>query len=103
MNQIAGLANDGRDELSFGKPGATAMTEYVIEKRVGSDQNSSKVAGKRRETALLVTPGPDEPATGPTLIVKDAEFPKLLIYSTGDSSLDEIRIADNYAAVAPKK
>ena len=107
------------NDVFFGKPGGGALEQYVVETRGGSGQVPSGVPAVLGRTALLVVkaqflagndvltlhvdprPGP-EPAGGAVKGDLDlGTVSKIGIYSTGDFSVDEIRIGTTYADVVP--
>jgi hypothetical protein len=110
-------------ELFFGKPGESAVGQYVVEDR-GSQPNqvSSGVNAVVGETAFLVlkaefgaaggndrftlyanpTPGGAEPAGGAVKTSSNiGTVTGLTLYSTGAFSFDEIRVGTTFADVAP--
>ena len=110
------------NELFIGKPGAGAMTNYVLEDRGGSNQVASGASVVLDQTALLVVkaefnayPTPDvftlyanpstlgvEPASGVVKTMSDiGAVNQLVIYSTGAFGIDEIREGMTYADVTP--
>lgn len=114
------LETPGEPELYFGKPGAGAINEYVVEDRGGAGQVSSGVSAAVGEPALLVlkaqflpgndiftlyldpTPGGPEPAIGAVKSGSDVgPVTGLTIYSTGAFSIDEIRVGTTFADVTP--
>jgi hypothetical protein len=107
-------------EVDPGKPGGGAISEYVIEDRGGLNQVSTGVPVLVDQTAFLVLkaefrsagdrftlyvnppPVPVEPSGGVVRINHEATLIQgLTIYSTGEFSLDELRIGTSYADVAP--
>jgi hypothetical protein len=114
------LETPGEPELYFGKPGSDAINEYVVEDRGGAGQVSSGVGAAVGQTALLVLkaqfqPGPDvftlyvnpapggpEPAAGAVKTGSDVgPVTGLTVYSTGEFSVDEIRVGTTFADVTP--
>lgn len=106
-------------ELSFGKPGGGFVDQYVSERRGGSMQQSTGVAAKIGETALIViradfsnseigdyklyvNPGATEPTKGIVIGMHDARIPRLIIYTQGKFSLDEIRVTERYEDAVPQ-
>jgi hypothetical protein len=107
-------------ELFIGKPGGAAINRYALEDRGGTLQVASSVAPVVGQTVFLVlkaqfaagndqftlyinpVPGAAEPATG---VVKNnsnvATVTGLTIYSTGAFSIDEFRLGETFADVAP--
>ena len=113
------LESPGEPEIFAGKPGAGPLGRYVMEDRGGGGQVTSAVPVVEDETAFLVvkadfrtgsdvftlyvnpTPGEPEPAAG---IVKTSPFGTatgFTLYSTGQFSVDELRLGTTYADVTP--
>jgi hypothetical protein len=119
-NGFFGVYLNTGTELFIGKPGGDAIGEYVIENRGGSSQQSTQEPVTVGATAFLVLkaefgevgdvftlyvnppPVPVEPLTG---VVKTdhlaGSVDGLTVYSTGEFSLDELRLGESYADVAP--
>ncbi|MDB5299046.1 MAG: hypothetical protein JWO87_709 [Phycisphaerales bacterium] len=110
-------ASTGTD-LFVGKPGAGAISSYVLEDRGGSNQHSAGFTPVVGAANLLVvradfaagndkftlyvdpSPGGTEPLTG--TVKQDSDVgtvSALMLYSTGAFSVDEIRIGTTYADV----
>ena len=113
-------ANPEPPELYVGKPGGDAIHEYVLENRGGSGQVASGVQVQIGQTALLVikaeftdgndkftlymnpTPGCPEPSQG--TVKEDIDggmISELTLYSSGEFSMDEIRVGNTFADVTP--
>jgi len=113
-------ANPEPPELFVGKPGADAVHEYVLENRGGANQVASGVQVEIGKIAFLVikaefteatakftlylnpTPGCLEPAEG--LVKEDIDsgtISDLTIYSSGEFSMDELRVGNTFADVTP--
>jgi hypothetical protein len=114
----------GAQWLFIGKPGGAGggvLAPYVLEEVGGAGQVLSSVAPVINETVLLVvkaefaagndtftlfvnpTPGAPEPATGAVKSDLDVgEGDRLLIYSGGAFSLDEIRVGQSFESVTPR-
>jgi hypothetical protein len=113
-------ANPEPPELFIGKPGADAVHEYVLENRGGANQVASGVQVEVGKIAFLVikaefaegtdkftlyvnpTPGCPEPAQG--IIKEDIDngtITELTIYSSGEFSMDELRVGNTFADVTP--
>ncbi len=106
------------NELFFSKPGRDHPDQYVMEMRGGALQETTGVEAKIGETALIViradfdggqdtytmyvNPGATEPAKGISRTYFDSGVPRLLIYTQGTFSLDEIRVTERYEDIAPK-
>jgi hypothetical protein len=117
------LETAGEPELFFGKPGAGATGQYVVEDRGGSGQVASGTNAVVGETALLVlkaqfgagaggndvftlyvnpTPGGPEPLAGAVKSNSNiGSVTGLTIYSTGAFSVDELRVGPTFADVTP--
>jgi hypothetical protein len=109
------------NDLFIGKPGGGASDQYVIETRGGSGQVASGTPAVVGRTALLVmkaqfqagndiftlnvNPRPgSEPVSG--ALKGDIDLgavSRIGIYSTGDFSVDEIRIGTTYSDVVPAR
>ena len=114
------LEAPGEPELYIGKPGAGAISQYVIEERGGGGQVTSGVPAVVGQPALLVLkadfrpgadvftlyvnplPGGPEPLVG-TVKTGSGVGPVtgLTIYSTGAFSIDELRVGNTFADVTP--
>jgi hypothetical protein len=110
-------AND--PEVYSGKPGGGALANYVIEDRGGGDQHTSPVPVVIGQTALLVvkaefgtatdtftlyvnpTPGGPEPLTGVVKNSATGDGLGFTLYSTGEFSVDELRLGETFADVTP--
>ncbi|HVU37788.1 MAG TPA: hypothetical protein VHC95_05595 [Opitutales bacterium] len=106
------------NELFFSKPGRDHPDQYVMEMRGGALQETTGVEAKIGETALIViradfdrgqdtytmyvNPGATEPAKGISRTYFGSGVPRLLIYTQGTFSLDEIRVTERYEDIAPK-
>lgn len=122
FNGFFGLTLNGSlgNDLFIGKPGAGAISQYVLEHRGGFGQVPSSGSAATGRTTLLVLkaqflPGNDhftlyvDPAVGraePTTGVIKADLDlgavaRIGIYSSGAFAVDEIRIATSYAEVLP--
>ncbi|HEV8607219.1 MAG TPA: hypothetical protein VGQ99_17905 [Tepidisphaeraceae bacterium] len=109
-------------ELFTGKPGADALTQYVIEDRGGAFQHASPVPVVIGQTALLVVkaefmnqlepdrftlyvdpiPGGPEPAIGTIKFDSGMTIATgFTLYSTGAFSVDELRMGQTFADVTP--
>ena len=106
-------------EVYTGKPGAGALTNYVIEDRGGGDQRASLVPVVAGQTSLLVvkaqfgqaadtftlyvnpTPGGAEPASGIVKTSNTGDGLGFTLYSTGEFSIDELRLGETFADVTP--
>ncbi|MHC4178738.1 MAG: hypothetical protein ACYSWU_14600 [Planctomycetota bacterium] len=121
-NGFFGLYLDGSSngDLFVGKPGAGAMSRYVLEDRGGARQFASDANVVVDETSLLVlkaefTPGLDrftlyvnpdpidvEPASG--TVKNDMNIfsvNSVVVYSTGAFSMDEVCVGETYSDVIP--
>ena len=120
LNGFFGVYLDGTgdSDLFVGKPGSDPIGRYVLENRGGAQQVQSGASPVIGETALLVVradmrPGPDaftlyvnpnpclsEPATGTVKSDLDlGDVASLVIYSTGEFSLDELRAGFTFESV----
>jgi hypothetical protein len=114
------LNSTGPDSLFIGKPGAGSLDQYVLENRGSARQVSSGAHVVMGETVFLVLradflagpdrfalyvnpePGKPEPAVGTVKSDLDVfTVDKLVIYSTGAFSIDEIRLGTTFADVTP--
>lgn len=114
------LNSTGPDSLFIGKPGGGSIDQYVLESRGGARQVSSGAHVVVGETVFLVlradflagpdrftlyvnpTPGKPEPTEGTVKSDLDVfAVNKLVIYSTGAFSIDEIRLGATFADVTP--
>jgi hypothetical protein len=107
-------------ELFIGKPGGGAVHDYVLENRGGANQVASGVQVEVGKTAFLVikaqftesndtftlymnpTPGCPEPGQG--IVKQDIDngiITELTIYSSGEFSMDELRVGNTFADVTP--
>ncbi len=120
-NGFFGLYLDGsQNDMFVGKGGGGVMNRWVLESRGGGNQRASNANVYIDETALLVvkseftpgndtftlyvnpTPGGPEPVVGTVLNTLNlGTVGKLVVYSTGAFSLDEIRIGETFADVTP--
>ena len=122
-NGFFGVYLEGvNDELYVGKPGAGALTNYVLEERGGAFQSpSAALPTNLNETSFIVvradfTPGLDsfKLYTNPTPRAPEPLIPSAVesaldlgavtgtvLYSTGAYSIDEIRWGTTYADVTP--
>jgi hypothetical protein len=107
------------NDLFVGKPGGGALGQYVVETRGGLGQVASDAPAKVGRTALMVlkaqfmsgndiftlhvNPRPGvEPTGGAMKTDLDlGAVSRIGIYSTGEFSVDEIRIGTSYADVVP--
>lgn len=122
FNGFFGLTLNGSlgNDLFIGKPGAGAVSQYVLEHRGGFGQVPSSGSAATGRTTLLVlkaefAPGNDlftlyvDPTVGraePTSGVIKADLDlgtvsRIGIYSSGAFAIDEIRIATSFAEVLP--
>jgi len=124
FNGFFGLTLESPDEpeLYTGKPGAEALTQYVIEDRGGAFQHASPVPVVIGQTALLVVkaqfggqsqpdqftlyvnpiPGGPEPLLGTMKFDSNlSTVSGFTIYSTGAFSIDELRLGETFADVTP--
>jgi PEP-CTERM motif len=122
FNGFFGLYLDGtNDDLFVGKPGAGALSNYVLEERGGAFQSPSSQLAIVNQTALLVlradfragvdsfslyvnpTPGAPEStfASATENSLDLGAVTGIVLYSTGAHSLDEIRWGETYADVTP--
>jgi hypothetical protein len=122
FNGFFGLTLETPDEpeLFTGKPGAEALTQYVIEDRGGAFQHPSPIPVVIGQTALLVVKAefldPNDRFTlymnpipgGPEPLVGTIKFDSNLstvsgftLYSTGAFSIDELRLGETFADVTP--
>jgi hypothetical protein len=106
-------------EVYAGKPGDGALSNYVIEDRGGGDQRNSLVPVVPGQTSLLVvkaefgdaadtftlfvnpTPGGPEPAVGTVKTSNTGDILGFTMYSTGEFSMDELRLGETFADVTP--
>lgn len=114
------LEAPGEPELYVGKPGGGAINRYVLEDRGGSAQVASTLETTLFDTTFLVvkaefhspgndiftlytnpTPGAPEPLSGTTKIGNFGLATGLTIYSTGAMRIDELRLGETFADVAP--
>ena len=123
FNGFFGVTLNGSlsNDLFFGKPGAGAADQYVIETCGGSGQVASGIATELGQTTLLVLkaqfqsgndlftlytnpkPGQPEPSSGAQKSDLDlGKVSAIGIYSTGAFTVDEIRIGTAYEDVVPK-
>ncbi len=107
-------------ELFIGKPGADLIHEYVLENRGGTLQVGSGAPVEIGTTVLVVvradftagidkftlymnpTPGGPEPGSG--TVKEDIDngiITELTIYSTGEFSIDELRVGNTFEDVTP--
>jgi hypothetical protein len=122
FNGFFGLTLNGSlgNDLFIGKPGADALTQYVLETRGGGGQIPSGASTIVNQTALLVVKaqfltghdiftlyvdpvvGGLEPTTGAIKSDLDLGVVSAIgVYSTGAFSIDEIRIGTTFADVTP--
>jgi hypothetical protein len=113
-------ANPEPPELYVGKPGGGAVHEYALENRGGSSQVASGVQVEIGKTAFVVikaeftegndtftlymnpAPGCPEPSQG--MVKQDIDngmITELTLYSSGEFSMDEIRVGNTFADVTP--
>src|SRR6185503_2660289 len=113
-------ANPEPRELFVGKPGGNAVHEYVLENRGGSGQVASGVPVEIGTTAfivikaeftegndtftLYVNPSPGCPEPGQGIVKQDIDggmITELTIYSSGEFSMDELRVGNTFADGTP--
>ncbi len=113
-------ANPEPPELFIGKPGGEQIDQYVMESRGGAMQIPSGVLAQSGQTVLVVvradftadtdqftlyinpTPGCPEPSTG--IVKQDIDngtITELTLYSSGEFSMDELRVGNTFADVTP--